>query len=70
MIGDRLPTLGYGLQHPCPPAGVVVVDALRLMEVGPPPLVDVTWVLVQTLPVNKLIHEELESMDGRWVRLQ
>ena len=35
------------------------------MEVGSPPLVDMTWALVETLPVNKLIHQELESMAGR-----
>ena len=54
-----------GFTVPRPLFGVDVGDALRLMEVGPPPLVDVTWVLVQTLPVNRLIHEELESMAGR-----
>lgn len=35
------------------------------MEAGSPPLVDITWALVQTLPVNKRIHEDLESMGGR-----
>ncbi|CAM9482017.1 unnamed protein product [Scytosiphon promiscuus] len=41
----------------------------RLMEVGPPSLVDVTWALVQTLPVNERIHLELNTMGGRWVRV-
>lgn len=35
------------------------------MEVGPPPLVEVTWALVQTLPVNARIYEELNTMGGR-----
>lgn len=39
------------------------------MKVGPPPLVDVTWALVQTLPVNNRIHEELNTMGGRCVRV-
>eukprot|EP00903_Cladosiphon_okamuranus_P019913 g18301.t2 len=38
----------------------------RLMKVGPPPLVDITWALVQTLPVNKHIHEQLSTMGGRF----
>ncbi|CAM9534532.1 unnamed protein product, partial [Ectocarpus sp. 8 AP-2014] len=37
----------------------------RLMEVGPPSLVDVTRALVQTLPVNERIHKELRTMGGR-----
>lgn len=35
------------------------------MEAGPEPLVEVAWALIQTLPVNTRIHEELESMGGR-----
>eukprot|EP00752_Nemacystus_decipiens_P004045 g3704.t1 len=38
----------------------------RLMKTGPPPLVDITWALVQTLPVNKKIHEKLSTMGGRF----
>lgn len=39
--------------------------SLRLMEVGPPSLVDVTWALVQTLPVNDDIDFELNTMGKR-----
>lgn len=43
----------------------VAVTWRRLMEAGPPALVEVTWSLIQTLPVNENIYEELESMGGR-----
>lgn len=38
---------------------------VRLMEAGPPPLVEVAWALIQTLPINAHIHGELESMGNR-----
>ena len=39
----------------------------RLMETGPPPLVEITWALVQTLPVNKKIHKKLSTIGDRCV---
>lgn len=43
----------------------IQLPVFRLMEAGHAPLEDATWALIQTLPVNDNIHQELESMGGR-----